>query len=92
MCSVYVRRWRKDLPDKVMIEAGVRLVHIDAGDPELEKEELPEVVDDFSESVERDLLLGPKADVLHANYWLSGVSGHDLKHRLGLPLITTFHT
>ena len=92
MCSVYVRRWRKDLPDKVMIEPGVRLVHIDAGDPELAKEELPEVVDDFSEGVERDLLLGPKADVLHANYWLSGVSGHDLKHRLGLPLITTFHT
>jgi D-inositol-3-phosphate glycosyltransferase len=32
------------------------------------------------------------ADVIHANYWLSGLSGHQLKHDLNLPLITTFHT
>ncbi|MGI9622667.1 MAG: glycosyltransferase, partial [Acidimicrobiales bacterium] len=31
-------------------------------------------------------------DVVHANYWLSGVAGHEIKHELGLPLVTTFHT
>ena len=31
-------------------------------------------------------------DVLHANYWVSGVVGHRLKHELDLPLVTTFHT
>ena len=31
-------------------------------------------------------------DILHANYWLSGVVGHEIKHLLGLPLVTTFHT
>ena len=91
-CSVYVRRWEKALPDEELIEPGVRLVHIDAGNPELKKNELVDVVDEFSEGVERDLLLSPEADVLHANYWLSGISGHALKHRLGLPLVTTFHT
>ena len=30
--------------------------------------------------------------MLHANYWLSGLVGHRLKHQLGLPLVTTFHT
>ena len=29
---------------------------------------------------------------IHANYWLSGVAGHELKHRFDLPLGCTFHT
>lgn len=29
---------------------------------------------------------------VHANYWLSGLVGHVLKHELGLPLVSTFHT
>jgi D-inositol-3-phosphate glycosyltransferase len=29
---------------------------------------------------------------VHANYWLSGVAGHSIKHRLDLPLLSTFHT
>ena len=31
-------------------------------------------------------------DAIHANYWLSGVAGHRLKHELDLPLVSTFHT
>jgi D-inositol-3-phosphate glycosyltransferase len=31
-------------------------------------------------------------DAIHANYWLSGVAGHRLKHELELPLVSTFHT
>jgi len=29
---------------------------------------------------------------VHANYWLSGVAGHRVKHALGVPLVSTFHT
>jgi len=32
------------------------------------------------------------ADVLHANYYASGAVAHTLKHRLGIPMVTTFHT
>lgn len=32
------------------------------------------------------------AGAVHANYWLSGVAGHAIKHRLDLPLVSTFHT
>ena len=45
-CSVYVRRWKSALPDEELIEPGVRLVHIDAGSPELKKNELVDVVDE----------------------------------------------
>ena len=31
-------------------------------------------------------------DVIHGNYWLSGVVGHRLKHDLGVPFVSTFHT
>lgn len=31
-------------------------------------------------------------DAVHANYWLSGIAGHIIKHELNLPLVCTFHT
>src|SRR5439155_4961877 len=34
----------------------------------------------------------PDVAAIHANYWLSGVAGHQLKHELELPLVSTFHT
>jgi D-inositol-3-phosphate glycosyltransferase len=35
---------------------------------------------------------GEGAVAVHANYWLSGIAGHAIKHRLDLPLVSTFHT
>jgi D-inositol-3-phosphate glycosyltransferase len=91
-CTTYVRRWRPDLPDEVHIEPGFRVVHVDAGRPDLAKESLPAVVDEFADGVIDHLRRGPRADLLHANYWLSGLAGHRIKHLLELPLVTTFHT
>jgi D-inositol-3-phosphate glycosyltransferase len=91
-CRVYVRRWHKHLPDEVAVEPGATVVHVDAGPPELAKELLPEVVDLFTDGVERDIARHGSLDAIHANYWLSGVAGHTLKHRLEVPLVATFHT
>lgn len=88
---VYVRRWADHLPERVPIEPGLEVVHVDAGAPDLTKEHLPEVLSLFADGVATDLARTP-ADVLHANYWLSAVAGHELKHRLDLPLVATFHT
>jgi len=89
---VYVRRWRDDLPDHVDVEPGFRLVHVPAGPEDLPKEKLPEVVDEFTAWVGRDLRALGDVDAIHANYWLSGLAGHQLKHELDLPLVSTFHT
>ena len=89
--TVYVRRWAPGLPHEVAVEPGFRVVHIDAGPPDLPKEALPDTVDAFTEGVAAHLEEHP-ADVLHANYWLSALAGHRLKHRLDLPLVSTFHT
>lgn len=90
--NVYVRRWADDLPDVVDVEPGFRVVHIDAGPPALTKEQLPGVVDEFTDEVGRQLRADREVDAIHANYWLSGLAGHRLKHELGLPLVSTFHT
>jgi D-inositol-3-phosphate glycosyltransferase len=91
-CTTYVRRWRDDLPNEVAVEPGFRVVHVEAGPPELPKEALPAVVDAFAAGVMHDLERRGGADLVHANYWLSGVAGLRLKHDLGLPLVSTFHT
>lgn len=90
-CRVYVRRWAPDLPASVQVEPGFEVVHVPAGPVELPKERLASVVDGFTDRVAEDLV-GFRPGVLHANYWLSGIAGAGLKRRLGLPLVSTFHT
>jgi len=92
--DVYTRCWSDHLPEVVEVEPGFRVVHVPAGAPDLPKEALPEIVDEFTDGVLGHLTSGTDmaADALHANYWLSGVSGHRLKHELDLPLVSTFHT
>src|SRR5882757_5175973 len=89
---VYTRRWADDLPDVVDVEPGFRVVHIPAGPVDLPKERLPEVVDEFTAGVLTDLRARDEVDAIHANYWLSGIAGHTVKHELDIPLVSTFHT
>ena len=91
-CRVYVRRGQKGLPDEVAIEPGVTVVHVDAGPADLGKEELVNVVDEFADGVIADIQRHGRPDIIHANYWLSGVAGHRVKHTVGAPLAVTFHT
>jgi len=90
--TVFVRRWRDDLADEVEVEPGFRVVHVPAGPVDLPKEELPGVVDTFADGVVERLQADGDVGAIHANYWLSGVAGHRIKHELGLPLVSTFHT
>ena len=61
------------------------------------KESLPAVVDEFTAGVLDRMAVATAAGELpytsvHANYWLSGLSGHVIKHERNLPLVCTFHT
>ena len=91
-CTTYTRRMHRNQPDVVDVEPGHQVVHIDAGSPAAVKEDLPHLVDHFADGVRDHLAATGGADVLHANYWLSGMAAHRLKHELGMPLVTTFHT
>ncbi|MBV8387556.1 MAG: glycosyltransferase [Acidimicrobiia bacterium] len=93
-CDVYTRAFEPGLPDVVEVEPGFRVHNVVAGPLEaVPKEQLPELVPEFTEGVHRRMETAVDVPgLIHANYWLSGVAGHSLKHDLGLPLVSTFHT
>ena len=91
-CITYTRAEDEGLPPEVVVEPNHRVVHIESGPHHLPKEALPEIIDEFTDKVLDHLRANGGADVVHANYWLSGVAAHRIKHELDIPFVSTFHT
>ena len=102
-CDVFTRAWSDGLPEVVDVEPGLRVHHVPAGPLHaVPKESLPRVVEEFTAGVLERMAAAPASRTdpggglpytsVHANYWLSGLSGHVIKHELNLPLVCTFHT
>jgi D-inositol-3-phosphate glycosyltransferase len=102
-CDVFTRAWSPEQPAVIEVEPGLRVHHVRAGPlAPMAKERLVEVVGEFTDRVlgamtsPAGLRLsddeGGAYEAIHANYWLSGLAGHIIKHELDLPLMCTFHT
>lgn len=91
-CVTYTRSDRPGLPAAVDVEPNHRVVHIDAGPHDLAKEALPGIVGEFTDQVLADIAANGGARVVHANYWLSGIVAHRIKHEIDVPFVSTFHT
>jgi D-inositol-3-phosphate glycosyltransferase len=92
-CDVYTRAESPAQPAVVSVEPGLRVHHVAAGPvAPVAKESLATLVPEFTDGVLARMAIGDRADAIHANYWLSGMTGHALKHELDLPLVCTFHT
>ena len=91
-CTTYTRTWDRDLPREILVEPNHRVVHVPAGDIDMPKSDLESVIPEFTDGVLRHIRASGGTDVVHANYWLSGVAGHSIKHELNVPLVSTFHT
>jgi len=96
-CEVFTRSEDASVPPVVAFEPGFRVHHVQAGPvAPVAKERLPDLVAEWTEGVGRRLdqldSAGRPVAAIHANYWLSGVAGHRLKHQLEVPLLVTFHT
>jgi D-inositol-3-phosphate glycosyltransferase len=94
--DVFTRAYEPGLPSVLTVEPGMRVHHVPAGPAAaLAREDLPGVVPEFTDRV-LDRMTAPDVgepfEAIHANYWLSGIAGHTIKHTLDLPLICTFHT
>jgi phosphoheptose isomerase len=89
--DVYTRRDNPDLDDTVAFAPGVRIVHIDAGPAEpVRKEDLFGLMEEFGErTVARCALRS--YDIVHANFFMSGMVAMRLKRELDLPFVITFH-
>ncbi|MGH9129269.1 MAG: glycosyltransferase [Acidimicrobiales bacterium] len=98
-CDVYTRAADASAPAIVDVEPGLRVHHIPAGPlAPVPKESLSALVEEFTDGVLARIQCcsshqdTARPDAIHANYWLSGLAGHVIKHELGLPLVSTFHT
>ncbi len=96
--DVYTRRDDPALPRAVPLASGARVLHVDAGPPRfVPKEELLPHMPAFAESMAGHWPSGSQAaavrpyDVVHANFFMSGLVGLALQQRIGTPLLTSFH-
>lgn len=90
---IYTRRNEADQPDVVEVAPGYQVRHITAGPIEhLPVAEMPRWIALFTEGVIEDISGGPKPDVVHSHYWLSGWAGVLVKEALDVPLANSFHT
>src|SRR3954471_4819278 len=91
--DVFTRRDSTLLPESVEWSPGVRIVHVPAGPAEfVAKEDLLPFMPDFSEWVLRYARRQRQGyDLAHANFWMSGLVAAELRRRIGLPFVITFH-
>ncbi|HWP35643.1 MAG TPA: glycosyltransferase family 1 protein, partial [Thermodesulfobacteriota bacterium] len=91
--DVLTRRDDPRLPAAVAWAPGVRILHVPAGPPvRLPKEELLPFMPEFTAHVVRLCRRErPSYALLHANFWMSALVAADVRRRLGIPFVVTFH-
>jgi D-inositol-3-phosphate glycosyltransferase len=91
--DIYTRWEDFRLPEFVFWKPGVRVIHIQAGPIEyIRKEELLPYMDDFSENMQQFILDEDLIyELIHANFFMSGMVALRLKQVLDIPFVITFH-
>ena len=89
--DIFTRRDSDRVPERAEWTNGVRIFYVPAGPPHhVPKEELLPYMDEFTERVV-DLMRERRYDLVHANFFMSGLVATEVKRRLGVPFVVTFH-
>jgi D-inositol-3-phosphate glycosyltransferase len=89
--DVFTRRDAPGLPEVAALERA-RVVHVPAGPAAaVPKEELLPFMGEFSRYLLRYCRRFGPYDVVHANFFMSGLVAADMKQELGTPFAVTFH-
>lgn len=89
--DVFTRRDSPLLPEKAEWVNGVRIIQVPAGPPHsVRKEDLLPFMAEFTTYVFQSAKRRPY-DLIHANFWMSGLVAAELKQLLGIPFVVTFH-
>ena len=91
--DIFTRCDNEALPGIVPFARGVRVIHIPAGPRRhIAKEELLPYMQEFSlRMVSYCSVPSRRYDIVHANFFMSGLVGARLQQELGIPLVMTFH-
>ncbi|WP_148715391.1 glycosyltransferase family 4 protein [Chitinolyticbacter meiyuanensis] len=90
--DVFTRRDQETLPTIVEWCSGVRVIHVPAGPAEfVRKEELLPHMADFARWMIGFCREHGQYDLIHANFFMSGMVAMGVKQALGTPFVITFH-
>jgi len=90
--DVLTRRDSSKPPEVVDWKDGVRVIHVTAGPARhIKKEELLPYMEDFRVQCLRLIRQGSAYDLIHANFWMSGLVAAEIKEETGIPFVVTFH-
>ena len=91
--DVFTRRDSKLLPEVAEWMNGVRIIHVPAGAAEyVRKEDLLRLMPEFTAYIQQFCQTESKIyDLIHANFWMSGLVAAELKCSLNIPFAITFH-
>ncbi|HEX3245591.1 MAG TPA: glycosyltransferase [Chloroflexota bacterium] len=89
--DVFTRRDSVEIETLTTGSDGVRVIQVPAGPPvPIPKEQLLPHMPEFTANVLNYARKRPY-DLLHANFWMSGLTAAEIKHFLGTPFVITFH-
>jgi len=90
--DVFTRRDDANQPEVLEWLPRVRVVHVPAGPAQyVRKEDLLPLMDEFSAYVRAFSAARGNYDLVHANFFMSGLAAMQLKRELGTPFVITFH-
>jgi phosphoheptose isomerase len=89
--DIFTRRDSELVPETAEWMNGVRIFYVPAGPAcHVPKEELLPHMEEFTSYVTR-LLGATPYDLVHANFFMSGLVAAEVKRRLAVPFVITFH-
>jgi D-inositol-3-phosphate glycosyltransferase len=91
--DIFTRRDSLETPPISVLRPGVRVFQVQAGRPDLAKEDIPAHLPEFTANLVRTVKGTNEAyNVIHSHYWLSGRVASMLAERWSIPFVHTFHT
>jgi glycosyltransferase involved in cell wall biosynthesis len=90
--DVFTRRDDARLDTVIDLGGDLRVIHVDAGPPRyVAKEEMLPWMRNFAAWMKAFIAQQGSYDLIHANFFMSGVVAAQLKRELGIPFVVTFH-
>jgi D-inositol-3-phosphate glycosyltransferase len=91
--DIFTRRDSQDLPGIVNWLPQIRVIHVDAGPAnDIPKERLLEHMEEFTTNMQKFIsAFQIRYDLVHANFFMSGLVASRIKKQLQIPYVITFH-
>lgn len=91
--DIYTRREDTAAEQVICYRPGVRVINVQAGPPvQIPKEEILPYMEEFRERMSQFIQTeGIVYQLIHANFWMSGLVAMELKKMLNIPFVITFH-